>query len=148
MARSQEEYNAYMAEYMKGWYERRHAEALEQLGGKCVRCGTTENLEIDHIKAETVDRRMRNGRGGMWTVSEERFQAELAKCQLLCHDCHRKKTRENGETGGGHNKIQDDAYQHGTARMYHYKKCRCKWCIKAGMLYKKKLIRIDEVCEE
>ena len=103
MARSREEYNAYMAKYMKDWYDRRHAYAIEKLGGKCVKCGSTDRLEIDHIDRTTVDRRMRRGRGNMWTASEERFQAELAKCQLLCHEHHLEKTKSEFSVphGGG-----------------------------------------------
>jgi 5-methylcytosine-specific restriction endonuclease McrA len=42
-------YNAYMNKYMKERYERRRSEAVASLGGKCVVCGTTDRLELDHI---------------------------------------------------------------------------------------------------
>jgi hypothetical protein len=129
MARSREQYNAYMAAYMKSWYDRRHAEAVEKLGGRCSQCGSTERLEIDHKDPKTADQRMRRGRGGMWTASEERFQAELAKCQLLCHDCHVDKTiRERGFTPA--------KGTHGTLSAYRY--CgppKCEECKKAKREY-------------
>jgi hypothetical protein len=143
--RNREEYNAYMKKYMQDRCWSRRAQAIEQLGGKCVICGSTEDLEFDHIDASTVDHRVR---GSMWTVSEERLQAELAKCQLLCHKCHREKTIRNKETGGGSNRISYELYYHGSARMYLYKKCRCDWCTKAKKLYAKKLIEINEICEK
>jgi len=122
VVRDRASYNEYMAAYMRQKYAKRRAEAIAFLGGKCVRCGTAENLEIDHIYASTADRRMRGGKGGMWTSSEERFWAEIRKCQLLCHGHHVEKTSENREFGGGSNKIPDDSYAHGTPRMYLYKK--------------------------
>jgi 5-methylcytosine-specific restriction endonuclease McrA len=88
VVRSREEYNEYMRQYMKNWYDRRHAQAIEQLGGKCARCGTTENLQFDHVDPATKTMDIAK----MWTASEERFQKELAKCQLLCEECHKKKT--------------------------------------------------------
>ena len=96
------EYNAYMAEYMKKRIARRRAEAVKQFGGKCVKCGSTEDLEFDHLNHDP-DPRGRRGRGTMWTFSEKRLQAELEKCQLLCHDCHLKKTSEEISVphGGG-----------------------------------------------
>jgi hypothetical protein len=141
---NRETYNTYMRKYIQERCWRRRAQAIEQLGGKCVVCGSTDDLEFDHIDASTVDRRIR---GSLWTVSEERLQAELAKCQLLCHKHHREKTIRNKETGGGSNKIPEDSYQHGSARMYFYKKCRCDWCVKAKHLYSRKVIKIDEICE-
>lgn len=36
-------------ETMKERYYRIRAEIIKTLGGKCVRCGTTDNLEFDHI---------------------------------------------------------------------------------------------------
>jgi len=92
--KNREKYNAYMREYMRKWMADRHEKAVNQLGGKCVQCGSMEKLEFDHIVRGSQDPRTRGGRGIMWTFSEERLQAELAKCQLLCHDCHFKKTTE------------------------------------------------------
>jgi hypothetical protein len=129
VAQTREQRNAYMAAYMKAWYDRRRAEAIAKLGGQCVRCGTTENLEIDHKDPATVDRRMRQGRGGMWTASEERFQAELAKCQLLCHSCHRSKTLEDRG-------FKPAKGTHGTLSAYRY--CgppKCEECKAAKREY-------------
>lgn len=124
MPRSREEYNAYMAQYMKKRCAERRAKAIEQLGGKCVRCGSTENLEFDHIEAGSYERRPGSGRHAMmWSFSEKRLQEELRKCQLLCHDCHKLKTRENNEYPVAWNRIDD----HGTEAMY-LKGCRCVPC--------------------
>lgn len=57
--------------------------------GPCQHCGSTERLEVDHIDPET---RVTHA---VWSWSKLRRDAELAKCQVLCHDCHVKKTRED-----------------------------------------------------
>lgn len=51
-----------------------------------MRCGSTDNLELDHIEAEKkVDHKI-------WSWSEARRKTELEKCQALCHRCHKLKT--------------------------------------------------------
>ena len=61
----------------------------ERLGGQCVKCGTTENLEFDHIhpgdKSFNITSRM-NCR-----ITDEMYD-ELDKCQLLCKSCHKQVT--------------------------------------------------------
>ena len=63
-------------------------EAKLSLGGKCVWCGSTENLEFDHIddskKEHNVGNAVRNTREVFWN--------EVGKCQLLCVSCHNKRT--------------------------------------------------------
>ena len=44
--RNREEYNAYMRDYMLRRYHQRREAALIQLGARCVRCGSTEKLEM------------------------------------------------------------------------------------------------------
>jgi len=90
--------NAYMNAYMKKRYAERRAIAIQLLGGKCVHCGSTENLEFDHI-----DRTKKSFEyGSLWSGTWEKFLAELAKAQLLCKSCHLKKTRsELGVPHGG-----------------------------------------------
>ena len=91
--------NAYMASYMKRRYHQRRALAVAMLGGSCVRCGSTDRLEIDHTDRSTKELDL----GGLWSVAAERYQAELTKCQLLCHDCHKAKSsaERSVEHGGG-----------------------------------------------
>jgi hypothetical protein len=125
MARDTEAYNAYMAAYMKRWYDRRHAEAVAALGGHCARCPTTEDLQFDHI--DPAVKTMEIAR--MWTASEKRFRAELAKCQLLCRPHHLDKTL--AERG-----LQRGKGTHGTAAAYRY--CgppRCQECRQAKSVY-------------
>lgn len=109
MPRDREKYNAYMRQYMKDWHERRRAEAVEALGGRCARCPETEGLQFDHIDPATKTMTIAK----MWTASEKRFQAELAKCQLLCEPHHLEKSLAE--------RAQNSARgTHGTVSAYRY----------------------------
>ncbi len=71
-------------------YHARRTAALAQLGGKCVKCGADDDLHIDHIDPASKTAHIRDlFHGG----SQERLEAELALCQLLCRSCHGAKTR-------------------------------------------------------
>jgi 5-methylcytosine-specific restriction endonuclease McrA len=74
---------------MKNRWTKRRETAILSLGGVCVSCGSTENLEFDHIDPNTKEFTLAAGSG----FSEERFSKELAKCQLLCVSCHKLKHR-------------------------------------------------------
>jgi hypothetical protein len=92
-------YNEYMRIYMAKRYAERKAQTVLVLGGKCVDCGSTERLEIDHILRSTkvLDVSSR-------TWSSKVYWAEvIEKCTLRCNTCHRRKTaREfSVEHGGG-----------------------------------------------
>lgn len=59
----------------------------------CIDCGQTDItlLEFDHIRGEkisTVSHLLSNGHN--WPILE----AEIAKCEIRCANCHRKKTFE------------------------------------------------------
>lgn len=50
---------------------------LDSLGHRCVLCGNTQHLDVDHIKT-------RGSRADLKMV--------LTNVQYLCRDCHRMKT--------------------------------------------------------
>jgi hypothetical protein len=91
--------NVYMNEYMKARWERRRKQAVEYLGGKCVKCGSEDELEFDHIDPSTKTYTVASAS----SRNEVVFWAEVDKCQLLCKPHHVEKTTlENGvEHGGG-----------------------------------------------
>ena len=64
-------------------------ECIEYLGGKCVVCGTTERLEFDHIDRTTKKYSI----GGRVSYNFDILKEEVDKCQLLCYDCHKVKTK-------------------------------------------------------
>lgn len=106
-------------------YHRRRNDAIEQLDGCCVKCKTTEHLDIDHIDPKTKEFTI----GQCGSVSEERWQNELKKCQLLCKKCHKLKTLENNN--------QVSAREvHGTLSSYRY--CKCDACKAAKREYNRK----------
>lgn len=77
---------AFATEYLR----RVRDEALDLLGGRCVRCGEADRvvLDIDHIDGSGhVDGR---NRGGLKLVRKVR--ANPGQFQLLCCNCHRRKT--------------------------------------------------------
>lgn len=113
--------------------ERRRQQAIIYLGGRCTRCGSVERLEFDHKDRATKSFTITGNLNRRWEV----LAHELDKCQLLCHDCHRAKTKECGEQGGGWNKM--DEVPHGTASGYTYWRCRCELCRQARRAYRRAL---------
>jgi hypothetical protein len=73
-------------------YKEQRAKAIANLGGKCVECGATEDLEIDHIEAGS--RRaaaLTNSRPTLKAVNDA-ARGETYGLQLLCHSHHQAKT--------------------------------------------------------
>lgn len=133
--------------------------ALRQLGGQCVRCGSQDELQFDHVYPSTKSFVLASRMGCSWAV----IAPELEKCQILCAPCHRKKTAEDGppankrteivhgtltaycqdrcrcepcrarksESTGSRNRAAWSPAEHGSVVMYSYHKCRCDIC-KAG----------------
>lgn len=85
-------YNEYMREYMLRRYHERRARAIQMLGGRCSSCQRTDDLQFDHIDFQKKSFNVSK----LWSISEQRFLDELKKCQLLCGDCHRTKTKGEG----------------------------------------------------
>ena len=75
-------------EHKREQRKERRAYCIEYLGGKCVKCGTTHNLQFDHIKREGKKYSI----AGRVTLKFDNLKEELDKCQLLCVPCHLKKT--------------------------------------------------------
>lgn len=71
-------------EYQRQWIARRRADFFN--GKSCVKCGATEQLELDHVDPRTKIHH------AIWSWSKERRDAEILKCQVLCNDCHKKKS--------------------------------------------------------
>lgn len=114
--------------YIKEWKKNRKNQLIELLGGKCILCGSTENLEFDHINPKKKTFKIMLN----ITYPIDRLKKELKNCQLLCHDCHRQKTLEKQEYG--------KESEHGTIWRYKKYKCRCDKC-KAAMSEYNKLQR-------
>ena len=107
-------------QYQIEWLQRRRTDWLEA-NGPCVKCGSQADLEVDHIdRASKVSHRL-------WGWTAERREAELAKCQVLCRNCHIEKTRAENER----------PLVHGTRSAYAYKGCRCDDCRRAQADYMK-----------
>lgn len=103
------------AAWQKRWQTKRRAEFFN--GKVCAECGGDEQLELDHIDptAKMTHR--------VWSMSDARREAEIAKCQVLCYDCHKRKSREQLPITRGFK-----AFRHGTAAMYKEHGCRCGKC--------------------
>lgn len=114
-----DEVREYMREYMFNRYHERMAIARERLGGKCVRCGAVDGLELDHIDASTKQFAVSNRS----SLRLESFLLEVDKCQLLCAPCHLQKSIEAGD-------IQPPS-RCGTLGKYK-RGCRCEDCTRAN----------------
>jgi 5-methylcytosine-specific restriction endonuclease McrA len=82
---------------------RRHRERAKQarwqlicdLGGKCVSCGSVEDLEIDH-KDPRLKMYVTNQLDPSWRVSMYRREAKYGMLQVLCADCNSRKGNREG----------------------------------------------------
>ena len=106
-------------EYQRQWVADRRREWIEA-NGPCVKCGSTENLEVDHIDPVQKSAPVAT----IWSWTEARRLAELAKCQVLCRSCHDEKSTEDG---------YPRTAVHGTRRRYD-RGCRCDLCREARRL--------------
>lgn len=107
-------------EYMRKRYQRLKNWAISELGGKCIRCGSTKNLQFDHKNKKSKKLKISD----INRVSDKVIRKELKKCQLLCVDCHKDKSREAWD-------YNVPKPRHGTYWMYRKYKCRCKKCVEA-----------------
>jgi 5-methylcytosine-specific restriction endonuclease McrA len=67
--------------------ENRRKLIYEALGNKCVECGSTSNLEIDHINPSLKENRISPLAQGLSKTLDDN------NLQLLCHCCHTKKSK-------------------------------------------------------
>ena len=100
-------------------YYRRKEMLLDILGRECASCGSTDDIQFDHIDPTAKELDIL----AHWSASMDRLLPEIAKCQPLCIECHLVKTidQQNLTHGWG-------PYRHGTSRMYHHHRCRCGLC--------------------
>lgn len=72
----------YVKNKEKTAYKNLRENAINELGGKCVKCGTTSNLEFNHI--DPLNKEMEaSGKSNL-------RKGEYKKCELLCKSCHRR----------------------------------------------------------
>lgn len=105
-------------QYQRQWIARRRAVWFADK--VCAGCGSTSSLELHHLDPSTkVTHRI-------WSWAKERREAELAKCQVLCFDCHLQKSVAAMVT-----------HQHGTWAMVGNHKCKCAECLDFQAGYKR-----------
>lgn len=95
----------YLRQYQKEWMRKRRQDWLD-LNGPCAHCGSDQNLEVDHINPATKTMQP----AAIWSRRQEIRDAELAKCQVLCEECHKIKS-----------KLQIDITQNAAKGEKHYK---------------------------
>lgn len=88
-----------MGKRQREWARRAYDKLIQDLGGKCVKCGTTEDLTIDHIegcefKHSDVEWSQR--------ISIYRREAKENKLQVLCdkHNCQKGDPRDRSDDDG------------------------------------------------
>lgn len=85
-----------MSKRHKAWARAQRAILLEQLGGKCVECGTTENLTFDCIEPQG-DRHHKLDTSAR--MSFYRRQLWLNNLQVLCQKHNSKKAAREPDYG-------------------------------------------------
>lgn len=106
--------------YWKKRRDKRKAELFQLLGGKCSKCGSKNNLQFDHIDPKTKSYHVLDQNH----LFDQNIQSEIDKCQLLCKDCHKQKTKDGWEYA-----LPESS--HGSLWRYKKYKCRCDKCKKA-----------------
>lgn len=98
-------------EYQRKWIANRRYEFFKDKN--CVNCLSTVDLQLHHINPQEKESHR------IWSWTKERRIAEIAKCKVLCKDCHKDEHRSKSTP------------EHGTQSMYKYYKCRCELCRQA-----------------
>ena len=72
-------------ERQRNWLRARRKEYLSDK--QCVMCGSKKDLQIDHVD------RYKKLSHKIWSWATERRDEEMKKCQILCDNCHKEKSR-------------------------------------------------------
>jgi 5-methylcytosine-specific restriction endonuclease McrA len=117
-------------EYQREFCQKRRAQWIQE-NGPCKTCGSYIDLEVDHIDSSTKVSH------SVWSWSKVRRDLELAKCQVLCVECHKTKSIEARRRQALLKRQQGLLLeqQHGTSARYKHGHCRCNDCRKAAQLY-------------
>ena len=102
-------------EYQRRWWASRRQSYLNKMG-PCQACGSTKNLVFHHVDP---DQKVSHN---IWSWSRSRIERELAKCTVLCAQCHTQHHLGKAVT-------------HGTHTGYSYYGCRCDRCREAQNRY-------------
>lgn len=84
---TKEEMNA----YLRDRYRAKRKWAMALVGSECVKCGSTRNLQFDHKDPTS---KSFNISSFLRSKTEEEIVVELKKCQILCRDCHKEKSKQ------------------------------------------------------
>lgn len=78
--------------YQANWIRNRRQIFFEDKS--CLVCGSNENLVLHHRNPEEKESHK------IWSWSDKRRFAEIAKCDVLCQNCHIEVHRKMGSFGG------------------------------------------------
>ena len=113
-------YNQRMRLYMQERHKKQREKSIAYLGGKCVDCNSTNNLEFDHIDPKTKSFTI----SSKFTWAWEKLIPELNKCELLCLPCHKNRT------------IKQNTVEHGQGKTGK-RNCYCDLCKPLKRLFMK-----------
>lgn len=82
-------------EYQRQWQRQRRELWLRE-NGPCVDCGSSKDLEVDHVDPTTKVTH------NVWSWRESRRREELAKCVVRCRECHALKSKYEHAVGERH----------------------------------------------
>lgn len=122
---------------MRAYMAKRRSERRQWLldldGNICCLCGSHEDLQFDHVnRSEKCFTLSGAGLDKPWAI----ILQEHAKCQLLCSNCHKAKTREFGDISLSRPSKSAKPMAHGSPRRYMEEGCRCDLCKQAKSLYR------------
>lgn len=99
-------------DYHRDYWHKRRQRLIDYLGGECVKCGSKDNLEFDHIDKNKKSYDISKG------MSLKKHKDEIDKCQLLCNTCHIEKTVK-----------ENSGIAHGSVYAWMKAKCECSICL-------------------
>lgn len=83
-----------MGARQRAWAARVRLQLIEQLGGVCVDCGSTEKLEFDHrVPRRWVNRHL----DPSWRISKIKAEIAAGEIELRCPECNKRKGKPRPE---------------------------------------------------
>ena len=111
----------------------RKFELVKSLGGCCSKCGYNKNLaalEFHHIDASKKSFQLDARR--IANTSKKKITEEVAKCELLCSNCHKETHHSRLEIEGLVERLNEDMIEYKSIFLTPTKKIKiCEHCGKA-----------------